>query len=146
MNQMHKGPIQDAAKKRRGYLRRKTRLSFEAIISGGLAAFCALLGLIFWLMIPPNLESSTGILCVEAVIVALTVVCVRQCYSAWKDVSAVLYVPPVAEQLAALPAEEILVRGSDPPAASPDELVRASASIEETPASELLRAEQGIQD
>jgi hypothetical protein len=97
-------------------------------------------------MKPPNLESVTGVLFVEAVIVAITVVCVRQCYSALKDASAVLYVPPVAEQLAALPAEEILVRGSDQPAASPDELVRASASTEETPTSELLRAEQGIHD
>ena len=36
------------------------------------------------------------------------------------------YVPPVAEQIAALPAEEILLRGSDQPAATPDELLRAA--------------------
>ena len=54
---------------------------------------------------------------------------------------AIPYVPPVAEQLAALPANEILVRGSDEPAAAASELVRP-ASDRETVSDELLRPEE----
>jgi hypothetical protein len=52
------------------------------------------------------------------------------------------YIPPVAEQLAALPAKEILVRGSDQPALAPDELLRAAREGEATEARELMRASQ----
>jgi hypothetical protein len=52
------------------------------------------------------------------------------------------YVPPVAEQLAALPAEEVLVRASDEPTATPDELLRAASAGVETQADELLRPRQ----
>jgi len=51
------------------------------------------------------------------------------------------YVPPVAEQLAALPTEAILVRGSDQPTATAGELLRAVLPGVETKAEELLRAE-----
>ena len=49
------------------------------------------------------------------------------------------YVPPVAEQIAALPAEDILVRGSDRPAATPEELLRAVKVEGETERSKLVR-------
>jgi len=52
------------------------------------------------------------------------------------------YVPPAAEQLerlAALPAEDILVRGSDRPAAAPDELLRAAHAGTPEPHEQLLR-------
>ena len=50
------------------------------------------------------------------------------------------YVPPVAEQTAALPAEDILLRGSDRPAANPAELLRAAHAGMAGPAGELLRS------
>jgi hypothetical protein len=50
------------------------------------------------------------------------------------------YVPPVKEQIEALPAEEVLVRGSDQPAATCDELLRATNEVSQTPAEELLRS------
>ena len=56
------------------------------------------------------------------------------------DSKAILYVPPVAIQLAALPAEAILVRGCDQPAAEPSELLRAAREGEATVAEELVRA------
>ncbi len=52
-----------------------------------------------------------------------------------------VHVPPVAEQIAALPAEEILVRGSDSPATLSGELLRAAQSGAETGDGELLRAD-----
>jgi len=43
-------------------------------------------------------------------------------------------------QLAALPADEILVRASDQPTATPDELLRAAQAATKTNSEELLRA------
>ena len=53
------------------------------------------------------------------------------------------YVPSVAEQLAALPAVEILVRGSIEPVADPSELLKAAYVGAANPAEELLRAAHG---
>lgn len=52
----------------------------------------------------------------------------------------VAYVPPVREQIAVLPADEVLLRGSDHPAAAPEELLRAAQQVTETASEELLRA------
>lgn len=56
----------------------------------------------------------------------------------WKAVT-IAYAPPVAEQIAALPAEAILVRGSAQPVAALDGLLRAAALPSETAPDELLR-------
>ena len=63
--------------------------------------------------------------------------------NALKEARRLVYVPPVAEQVAALPAEEILVRGSERPDAAPPELLRAAHSGNIEDANELLRAESG---
>jgi hypothetical protein len=47
------------------------------------------------------------------------------------------YVPPVTPNT--LPAEEILVRGCEQPAAQSDSLLRATQNVPETPSQELLR-------
>jgi hypothetical protein len=52
-------------------------------------------------------------------------------------------VPPVAEQIAALPAQEVLLRSSSQSDATPEELLRAASAGAETEAEELLRAESG---
>jgi hypothetical protein len=52
--------------------------------------------------------------------------------------ASISYVPPVHEQIANLPADEVLVRGSGEPAA-PGELLRAAHDVVETQAEELLR-------
>jgi hypothetical protein len=51
------------------------------------------------------------------------------------------YVPPVAEQLAALPANEILLRRSERPIVQRDEFLRAAQAGSTTVTKELLRAE-----
>jgi hypothetical protein len=59
--------------------------------------------------------------------------------SSAKAAKAIPYVPPVREQIAALPADEVLLRGSDPPVARPDELLRAARQGTQTGAEELMR-------
>lgn len=54
-------------------------------------------------------------------------------------VRALAYVPPVAEQVSALPAKKILVRGSGALAALPNELLRANQPGPRAP-EDLLRA------
>src|SRR5207302_1455516 len=49
------------------------------------------------------------------------------------------YVPPIREQIPSLPADEILLRGSQVSPALPEELLRP-AGRQETPAQEMLRA------
>jgi hypothetical protein len=58
-------------------------------------------------------------------------------YSAQKS-ETLQYVPPAHEQVLTLPAAKVLVRGSDQPAATPDELLRAAHSGTETTSDDLL--------
>ncbi len=51
------------------------------------------------------------------------------------------YVPPIREQIAALPAEEVLVRGSDQPATRNAELLRSTYYGAAAAEEELLRAD-----
>jgi len=52
----------------------------------------------------------------------------------------IIYVPPVRDQIAALPQHAILLRGSEQPTATADELLRATKEPNETPSEQLLRA------
>jgi len=54
-------------------------------------------------------------------------------------------VPPVQEQMAALPADEILVRSSEEPASSAEELLRSADNSRELGRNDLLRPEQSNQ-
>jgi hypothetical protein len=65
----------------------------------------------------------------------------RTAVSSLKEARSLPYVPPVAEQISALPAEKILVRCSNEPTATPEELLRAAQARAEQPAEELLRAD-----
>ena len=55
-----------------------------------------------------------------------------------------LYVPTVRDQIAYLPAGEVLLRGSDQPAATSSELLRAAHEGTRTDAEELLRADGNL--
>jgi hypothetical protein len=71
--------------------------------------------------------------------------CVRLFATSMQKADSIPYAPLVSEQIAALPAEEVLLRGSDQLAATPEELLRAaSAGKMKTPSEELLRAERGV--
>ncbi len=55
------------------------------------------------------------------------------------EIAAMPYVPPGHEQIAALPAEEVLVRGSDAPVAGSEELVKAVVAGKDEDNAGLLR-------
>ncbi len=63
--------------------------------------------------------------------------------AAAKKARSIPYVPPVREQIAALPAEQILVRGSEEPDVLPQDMLRAALLESEKPEEELLRSVVG---
>jgi hypothetical protein len=74
-------------------------------------------------------------------IVFLGVQCIR---NANKMADDNMYVPPAREQIADLPADEVLLRGSDQSAASPDELLRSAYWRSPGSSDMLLRADQRL--
>ncbi len=82
------------------------------------------------------------------VMIVLTVISGKLSWLFWDKVKAaktsvrILYVPPVT--LDTIPAEEILVRGSDEtPVAQSEVLLRAAQQGQQTPKEALLRVSQG---
>ena len=166
-NQTCTKPRVDAAKKRRRYLQ-ETYISRVALASGcALGLLCATLlfvlastyystdpGTIRMVNSTPWLYWSWGAFIDLAsgpapVVSSLCIVGLSSIflsYSSARRLKTIPYVPPVAEQIAALPAGQLLLRGSDQPAAASGELVRASSYTKENRASELLRAEPSIQN
>lgn len=147
-NQTHTDRVKDAGKRRREYVRKLAiALSVIALVCviGAFAVPAAMAATILAMMLMPK-SLSDGVripLAVLATIGIPTFVLLRVIllYRSQVDKArGIAYVPPVAEQIAALPAESILVRGSEQPAAQPEELLRAAQSGAETEAGELLRA------
>jgi len=66
----------------------------------------------------------------------------RDVVAATRRLQQLPYVPTARRQLAELPSEELLLRGSASPSAPPDELLRAGFVSPDTPDGELLRAGQ----
>ena len=138
-NQTHNGPPRDAAKKRREYLFANTYLATSTALLLLLAilsfAVCGamVLRMILWRENCCLSLVLSGVGCLGA---------------SWmmrksaRRMDTLPYVPPVAEQIADLPAEDILVRGSNQPAAASGELLRAAREGAEAEAEELLRADQ----
>ena len=79
------------------------------------------------------------------VVASIGFVASRQLIRAAKDKAEQYYAAPVHEQIAALPAEEILVRSSKQPTAAPEELLRAAHAGEVDSAQELLRAGRAVE-
>jgi hypothetical protein len=137
MSQAHRDWVKDAAKKRWKYLVRQ-HIETALAVTGALFICLAFFGvLLAW----------RGILAdaVTAIFVFLIAVAIGKfgwwfCHTRCKVANSLRYVPPVAEQLAALPADEVLLRSSEQPAAAADELLRAAQEGSVTEAVELLRA------
>ena len=167
--------VEDAAKKRREYLWKTIRAYGVAALAAsvGLACIAVLCKPVKIYrcgtqayMFPPNaillqryvddIQFSVGSPCwldelkepVLALVplVALISCSFSVCHGNVRAIKRIEYVPPVAEQLAALPAADVLLRGSDQPAAAPDELLRPAHEGMETDAEELLRAGQGADE
>ena len=141
-------------KKRREYLQKKATANVQTTIFA-IAVLCWAaiwlmgLGTLFmirdkFLMLTWSAETASNL---AFALFILLILGIASCMSlmAWrlsaKSAKSIPYVPPVREQIAALPAEAILVRGSDRPSATSEELLRAATSREANPAEELLRAE-----
>ena len=168
MSQTHGVLRHDAAKKRRAYLRKKLQANASAALAIGICAACIaylwspIQSPHYERNIPPDPNRAaylstvitngfyflgpkwpaycgTAILTLVSLLVVIVVTgvhCVKQVRSA----VLVAYVPPVAEQLAALSAKDILLRATEKPAAVSGELLMAARAGAETEAEELLRA------
>ena len=147
INQTHSGPKEYARKKRREYLWEKGKA--YALALAGVVLSLPFLWLAVWFL----RDAEGGIAwhghiwraLVELVFAVLPVGMVAQSllnsHREVKRASALPYVPPVRARLDTLAAEEILVRGSEEPAAMPCELLRAAHEGTETDSANLLRAE-----
>ena len=143
-SQTYTDRVKEARKKRWRYLAAKF-----AVVGMFLGAGMALIGLEcgarkLQYTILDRLPNALTILIVGTILVFCTTVPLIICFFAALDVFArrlptISYVPPVSDQIAALPAEETLLRGSDEPAAGPGELLRAAQSGTLQPSKDLLR-------
>ena len=140
MNAAHEDQKLDAAKKRRGYLAKKASIFTFSLASGAVAAVCVLLACILFFLAPASTVALKAFL--AAIFSGLAFIAARQCSASLQESRSLPYVPPAAEQIAALPAGEVLVRGAAEPVAEPGELLRADCESEITPADELLRPDR----
>ena len=144
MNQMLGGSAKDGARKRREYLLKKAMS--KTFVAVGVAIITAVaLGWMQWLVLskrpislPDDIPATLFWFFVPAMILFLAV---WLCVASVQRVQSHRYVPPVHEQISALPADEVLLRGSDVPAAAPTELLRAAREVTAESPEELLRAE-----
>lgn len=141
--QTHAALAKEARKKRREYLLRKAGASALLIVAGAILYFG--MGLNLHLYILHTAEWAAPITCWIAVAALAGLIL----SSLWLGRVALItikelpYVPPLRAQVVDLHAPEILVRGSDQPAATPEELLRAAQAGTGEAAEELLRAEHG---
>ncbi len=140
---MHTDRVKDAGQKRREYLLQKASGRVVGIILSIYALAVAGFALVLIHAAVQSIRES-GSNTVFFAILATAVIAFglhtgRRAALSFRESRSIPYVPSVAEQIAALPTEAILVRGSDEPAAAPGELLRAAAGTE-TEVGELLRA------
>ena len=118
----------------------KTGQSTSNAIIGGIFAVCsgfiAIIAVIGFLMFGDYLLA----LCFGLGISGMTLFFALLSRSSIREARTLPSLPP--EQIAALPADQILVRGSEEPATIPEELLRAATKGTAIPSQELLRADQ----
>jgi hypothetical protein len=142
-DQTHGEPVKDAAKNRRQYLWRKA--GADALICVGLVLFLVFgfltLAVGAMTAVSALLNPAIAVLGLVATAIpgSIAYLAGRTILNTHNRSMDIPYVPPLAEQLAALPAEDILLRGADQPTATPDELLRAVREGTETESGELLR-------
>ena len=147
MKHMHQEPLLDAAKKRREYLRKKANASGAIVmvcVIGGLTV-AGLLGILIQGVLFTPVNSPYRPLGMAVVIIIPSLILVGFINAFKSEVNrarSIIYVPPVREQVAALSADEVLLRGSEPPTATRDELLRAAHPVTASVSRELLRSNQ----
>jgi len=131
--------VRAAEEKRRDYLRKKTRTVAIAALSGVTAVALILLTLSVSLREPIHFGEVAVVLVGLSGAVIMAIVAALGCGVAVKQAISLPHVPAVRVGAIAIPAEDILVRGSGAPPAEPRELLRAALVGAETAAEELVR-------
>lgn len=139
MNQTYREMVKAAEEKRRDYLRTKTRTVAIAAVSGVTAIALILLTLSVSLRDPVHFGEVAVILVGLSGAVIMAIVAALGCGVAVKQALSLPHVPAVRSDALAIPAEDILVRGSGAPPAEPRELLRAARVGVETAVEELVR-------
>jgi hypothetical protein len=148
MNRARIVPYADRVRRRREYLQQiAAARSLEAIgfavaaVAGSLAVFFGMLFLLVWVLSDYDLGPGVARTCAAVLAITGGTATVGAIAGRFGSRSArrVEFVPPVGEQIAALPDEEILVRGAARESVKPEELVRP-AENGPTPPEELLRS------
>ena len=147
MKQAQRVPMEDGAEKRRKYLqtivgaRTLGCIGWTLIVGFVLPTMLLAAGAVVSIIVGHDIGLSIFCLVLTLFPGAMVYLGVQGIRNANKMADDNLYVPPIREQIADLRADEILLRGSDQPAALPVELLRAAREGAETEAEELLRAE-----
>jgi hypothetical protein len=139
--------MEDRANKRREYLRKKGLAWIHGSL--GLAVAAVFVAAALWMLgvmnSPGYAEAVDGVgLAILALCIGFIIYGSVHCRDAAKNVKSIPYVPPVREQITALSADEILLRGSDHPVVAPHELLRVAHNRPETDTEELLRPTENI--
>ena len=130
--------VPDRAKLRREYVWKKTKVIIPAIFTGSISLL--LVASVLKIAFQPSTMSDSQ-LAAFVLFLVLMVPCTIIIILCEKRALSIPYVPPIREQIPTLPADEILLRGSQASPASPEELLRASTVTAETNVEELLRAD-----
>lgn len=129
------------ARQRRNYLLKKTAVGTTGVTFAILAVALGLLTLLIVLMIvqhDPHIAITIPISWAVPPGLA-TLLAAWLSLFCFKKSSTIVRVPAVREHVLTLPAEEVLLRGSDSSPASPDELLRAAHEGNRISSEELLR-------
>ena len=153
--QTHKQTMKDRAKKRQEYLEKVTIANMAASVGCLLLVVCLLIclstviGVVAAIAEHFSDDPSPYLIDHVQVVIELTPLVLFFCgaaVGAWSLVrkmgktEPIPYVPPVEEQLSDIDADEVLLRGSDKPTATADELLRAARLNVVTPTDEMLRS------
>lgn len=127
------------AKKRRKYLQDKSTLGLFRGIGGIVASGSAALVLIVLMFAPAGWDHNPAHLFCLVLLVGVARIGADVYVSCGTEAKALPYVPPVSEQIAALSADEVLLRASHTPSAASDDLLKPAQQGAETACEELLR-------
>jgi hypothetical protein len=145
-----KVPLKDLAKKRRRYIvaRFGTRAAGCAgaaiAVIFGVTTIIVLLSIVAWDGRSDAVNTMRE-MCAALLTAGVTCLGIKAAQDANDRIFRMPYVPPAGEQVAALPAVEVLLRSSDEPAAAPEELLRAAQAKIEQRANQLLRSTCGTE-
>lgn len=139
-------PVPDRKKLRREYLKRKAKA--YANLAGTILILAATLYTIFDALLKPGhlshfLSRGMGFAVCMAMVLILSASLargVRSALSIAKGIQHIPYIPPLDADT--LPAQELLVRGAEEPAATREALLRATTEAPETKSEQLLRSAQ----